>query len=285
MSINSFLGKSLLTMLLATITGFPNITNERNLQQKISGNEISANLEDILNLMGENKASWKTVKDYEEFVRSVVDKNYISDVEEIYSFFNIKREIPKYGFKENKLQFTCLDCEGAVYKENSDSIYFYSSCSEELFKRYIEFYKKDNIKEELTDRIHHFIKHEAAHAFYYDLGKKLGAYYLFNVKHENTSMLYNLQHNLVEEGVADYIANKGELTKNAKGLINKDFKYLIENRLDIYLPDLGFLLVKPILDLNFEKGIEELIRNPLTKEDLNDLPAYRERIKNIKSPY
>ena len=37
------------------------------------------------------------------------------------------------------------------------------------------------------------------------------------------------------------------------------------------------MLVKPILDINFEKGIKELIKNPLNEEDLNDLPTYREK--------
>jgi len=227
-----------------------------------------------------NQIPWKNVAEYDEFVRSTVNKHYASDIGEIYTFYNIKRELPKYGFKARKNEITCFDCEGAVYKENVDSIYFYSTCSEYLFGRYLKYSKKtkENIKEELINRLHYYIKHEGAHAFYYALGKELGEKYLFNVQRENTSVLYDIQHNLVEEGVADYIAYKGELTQSAKRLTDEDFKEMIENKTDIYLYDLGFILVKPILDKNFEKGIIELIKNPLNKRDLDDLPRYREKI-------
>lgn len=130
----------------------------------------------------------------------------------------------------------------------------------------------------MINRLHYYIKHEGAHAFYYELGKELGEVYLFKIKHENTSVLYDIQHNLIEEGVADYISYKGELTWSAKRLNDEDFKEMIENKTDIYLYELGFILVKPILDKNFEKGIIELIKNPLNKRDLDDLPRYREKI-------
>jgi hypothetical protein len=59
---------------------------------------------------------------------------------------------------------------------------------------------------------------------------------------------------------------------------------MIENKVNTYLDgfylySLGFILVKPILDIDFKRGIEELIKNPLIREDLNDLPRYRENIR------
>ncbi len=226
------------------------------------------------------KKSWENLAEYQEFVESTVNKNYQADISEIYNFYNIKREIPKYGFKSKNIQNICFDCTGAVYKENSDSIYFYSTCSPEIFQRYVEYHNKDKkeIEEYFTERIHHYIKHEAAHAFYYLLGKEMGEDYLFSVKRNNTSILYDIQHSLVEEGVADYIAYKGELTPSAKLKEDKDFKKMIEEESDLYLYDLGFILVKPILDKDFNKGIIELIKNPLSKKDLSDLPEYRNKI-------
>lgn len=226
------------------------------------------------------KTSWKNLSEYQEFVESIVNKNYKSDILEIYNFYNIKREIPEYSFKSNPNAFNWLDCQGAFYKINKDSIYFYTGCSEDLFKRYLKFSEKyrENPKVELEERIHHSIKHEAAHAFYYQLGKEIGEDYLFNVKRNNTSQLYDIQHSLIEEGVADYIAYKGELTPSAKLRGEKDFKKMIEKESDIYLYDLGFILVKPILDKDFNKGIVELIKNPLSKDDLSDLFEYRNKI-------
>jgi hypothetical protein len=83
---------------------------------------------------------------------------------------------------------------------------------------------------------------------------------------------------MVQEGVADYISYKGQLTESAKRFTDEDFKKMIEEKDDSQVYDFGALLVKGILDIDLEKGIKELIKNPLTKDDLNDLPAYRERI-------
>jgi hypothetical protein len=279
----SSLRKNLLKLILtATIAGCISPSNEKNAHY-ITISEKSK-IEIPIKLEEKNKTLWKDVAEYDAFVRSTINKYYISDVEDVYNFYNIKRDLPKYGFKAKNIQTIRFDCEGAVYKEGVDSIYFYSTCLKELFNSYIEYHEKDenDIKEELTNRIHHYIKHEAAHAFYYKLGKELGEKYLFKDRFANSSTLEDIQTSLIEEGVADYISYKGELTEPAKNLSDKDLKDMIEKEDDYNLYYLGFLLVKPILDINFEKGIEELIKNPLSNKNLNDLPAYREkRIENL----
>lgn len=285
MSKGSILKKNLLRLILtATIIGCSIIPNDKNTQQERAAENPRLSIKKDINLGNTNKTSWKDIVEYDAFVRSTVDNHYASDINEIYDFYNIKRDLPKYGFKSKKNGFVCFDCEGAIYKEGVDSVYFYSSCSEEMFNKYIEYFEKnrDNLKGDLTNRIHHYIKHEAAHAFYYELGKKLGEKYSSKARQSAPSILDDIQHTLVEEGVADYISYKGKLTESAKMLSDEDFKEMIEKEDDFYIYQLGFILVKPILDLNFEKGIVELIKNPLTKEDLNDLPGYRKkRIENM----
>lgn len=285
MLIKSILKQNLLKIVLtATIIGCNPASNQKSIQQERAVERPKVNIKMSVNSREINKPPWTIVSEYDSFVRSTVDNCYDSDVREIYNFYDIKRDLPKYGFKSKEKAFTCFDCEGAVYKEGIDSIYFYSTCSEEMFNKYIEYSvkNKEDIKEELTNRIHHYIKHESAHAFYSKLGKKLGRTHLFKTISDSTSILEKIQYNLVGEGVADYMAYKGELTWSAKRLNDGNFKEMIEKEDDFYLYELGFILVKPILDTNFKKGIEELIKNPLSKEDLNDLPRYREkRIENI----
>jgi hypothetical protein len=279
MPINSILKKNLLGLILAaTISGCSSSDKEiKQLKDSTEKTKISLKKE-------KSQIPWENVAEYDQFIRSTVDKYYTSDVKELYSFYNIKRDLPKYGFKANKNEFFCVDCEGALYKEGIDSIYFYSTCSEERFARYTKYYGENNedIKEELTKRIHYYIKHEAAHAFYCKLGEKIRGRDFFKIESDNLSKLEDIQSSLVEEGVAEYMAYKGELTKPARMLTDKDFKKRIKDEDDVWIYHLGFFLVKPILDINFEKGIEELIKNPLTKKDLYNLPKYREkRIENI----
>jgi hypothetical protein len=277
MKINSGFKKSLLgTIIIPALVLCTPASNKENKQTRINSPNLT---EHKLEIKADNKEaiiSWNSLEDYDAFVRSTVEKYYELDIKEIYNFYEIKRDLPKYGFKQNANAFNCLDCQGAVYKEKVDSIYFYTGCSEELFERYLKYSEKnrENPRAELEERIRYYIKHEAAHAFYYDLAKKMGETYLFNVDYNNKSTLYNIQHSIVEEGVAEYIANKGELTKFVNGLSDEDFKKMIKEKDDSRLYDLGFKLVKSLLDADFHRGVEEFIRNPLRKEDLEDLPAY-----------
>jgi hypothetical protein len=287
MQIINGIKKRLVNILLISSLIGCNVNSDKNnyTQKDININQIITKLVIEKSI---KKPIWEHIEEYDSFVRSKVDKYFFLDVDEMYKFYSIKRNFPKYGFKPKEEGFLCIECEGAEYNKETDSIYFYSACPKERFMRYIKYLEEDekdkeNIKDNLTDRIHHYIKHEAAHSFYYNLGKELGEKYLFNIDVNSLSKLESIQFRLVEEGVADYMAYKGELTSSAKKIDDRNFKEMIENKDDFYLYELGFKLVKPILDINFEKGIEELIKNPLTKEDLNDLLQYRQRIlKKIK---
>lgn len=225
-----------------------------------------------------NEMIWKNVSEYENFVKLIINKHYEEEIQYMYNFYNIKREIPKYGFKSKDIEFTCFDCEGAVYKEKVDSIYFYSKCSKEMLKNYLEYYKNEDLKNKLSERLKYYIRHEAAHAFYFDVGRKLKEDYLFLPRKSNIGPIENIKTNLISEGVAEYICHKGNLTPEAKKFNDSDLNKMVKEKDDFNLYYLGFVLVKPILDKNFEKGIIELIKNPLTKNDLNDLVKYREKI-------
>jgi hypothetical protein len=281
MTKSSGIRKSLLWILLtATVIGCNLTPSQRNIAGERFSETPKLNINANIKSKKISKPAWNNVSEYNEFVRSTVDKYFTSDVKEIYDFYKINKDLPKYGFKQSTKQFTCFDCEGAVFKEKEDSIYFYSTCLEELFDRYIEYHKNDNndLKEELTKRIHHSIKHEAAHDLYCEFGKEIGKNNLFKKIYDDTPALDIIQYTLIEEGVADYISYKGQLTESAKKLSDEDFKEMIETKDDSKLYDFGALLIKGILDIDLEKGIKEIIKHPLTKEDLNDLPAYRERI-------
>lgn len=283
MKIIPFIKNTLIkTLLITTLMGCSTNSDKVNTKQRLIEAVLKEEKIENINEKETKIIPWKDVGDYNKFVRSAVDENYKSDIKEMYKFYNIKRELPPYGFKSKDLELMCFDCTGAVYKENSDSIYFYYNCSEELFKRFIEYNKdnKEDIEEYFIDKTHYYIKHEAAHAFYYGLGRQLGEEYLFKVNYKNTNILYNIQHSIIEEGVAEYMAYKGQLTETAKLCNNEDFKRMIQEETDFPLYDLGFVLVKPILDKNFEWGIIQLIKNPLNKNDLNNLPAYQEKILN-----
>ena len=254
--------------------------------------KLQTTINESTNLKEEENLFWESLEEYNKFVRSTVNNYYASDVKEIYYFYNIKRDLPKYGFKLNKNGIRGRsEMDRAEYKEKMDSIYFYSTDSEELFRESIRHLKnnKENIEEYLTNRVHHAIKHEAAHAYYYSLAKELGENYLLKIDRENSSFLYYVQQNLVSEGVAEYISYKGEFPKSVNLLNNDGFfsddrfkKKVIKGQDDSHFYNFGFALVKPILDINFQRGIEELIKNPLTKKDLNDLLGYRNRrINNL----
>jgi hypothetical protein len=281
MTKNSAFRKSLLLILLTTTTIGCNLTSS---QRNISGERFAEtpkiDLKPNIKSKKISKPPWSDVSQYDEFVRSTVDNYFASDMKEIYKFYNIKKDLPKYGFKQNSRQFVCFDCEGAVFKEREDSIYFYSTCLEELFVNFMNHFKnnKEDPREELTKRIHHYIKHEGAHDIYSKFGKEIGEKNLFKRITDNTPPLEVIQYTMVQEGVADYISYKGQLTESAKRFTDEDFKKMIEEKDDSQVYDFGALLVKGILDIDLEKGIKELIKNPLTKDDLNDLPAYRERI-------
>jgi hypothetical protein len=281
-------------LLTATIIGCNPVSNQKNTSGERAVEKPHLEIREDARTKEIINPTWNNLSEYDKFVRSMVNKFYAADLKEIYDFYNIKKDLPKYGFKQSKRQLDCFDCEGAVFKESADSIYFYSSCLEELFEKYIAYHENDekSPKEELTKRIHHWIKHEGAHDIYCKFGKEIGKKNLFKEITNTTSMLEVIQYTLVEEGIAEYISYKGELTKSAKEFTNnnyktvaftdEDFKKMIEKEDDSKLYQLGFRLVKPILDIDFEKGIKELIKNPLTKKDLNDLPGYRaKRIENL----
>lgn len=285
MSSKHIFKKNLLKLILiATFIGSVPAFAQKNTQEYLPAKKLELNIDDNTNLKNISKKYLDTLAEYDSFVRSIVNKYYISDVKEIYNFYNIKRDPPKYGFKSRTNEFVYFDCEGAIYKSDVDSVYFYSSCSEEKFKRYVTYFKKRqrDLKEELSERIHHSIKHEAAHAFYCNLKKDIGIKDFPKIKQNSPSVLENIQYNLIEEGIAEYMAYKGKLTESAKRLSDENFKEMIEKEDEFYLYQLGFILVKPILDIDFEKGIIELMRNSLTTKDLKDLPGYRnKRIEKI----
>ena len=161
MKIHPFFKKGTLGALLVTSLLACNINeNKKENQQYTPPHSSITYLKEDANKDVIREAPWKNLEEYNSFVQSKVNEYYISDVTDLYNFYNINRSLPKYGFKSNEDPKLCLDCEGGLYKEDVDSIYFYSTCSEELFKDYLKYSQriiKENPREELVNRLHHYI--------------------------------------------------------------------------------------------------------------------------------
>ncbi len=283
---------TLINIILATIIGF-NISCSSNKNADTEINNISKVVvlrnyeirEPAKKILG----PWKGIDEYNNFIDSVVKENYERDVKEIYSHYKIKRDIPRYEVNVQNDSTSYFYCDGAIYRPKKDIIYFYAAETKKLFEKYANYHKigAKDIKEELIKDIHYYIKHEASHAFYYDLAKKIVGESIFREeKKDTTTFQYanNLEYmrfNLVEEGIADYMAYKGELTELAKTLTDNDFQIFIKDGYNNTMYGLGAILVKPILDKDFNKGITALMKNRLTTKNLYNLPAYRSKILRI----
>lgn len=140
---------------------------------------------------------------------------------------------------------------------------------EKLFQ-FLSFNQLNNINETLT--------HELAHVYMDQYAEQSinNSYPNF----ENESTFIGIQ--LVSEGIAEYV----EHTLLNITMLNTILFPPPYQRKEIYR--VGLSLVKPILDYDFHKGVAELMQNPPTEEELNDLSAYQDRILNkvsISSQY
>ncbi|MCF7872312.1 hypothetical protein K9L97_04735 [Candidatus Woesearchaeota archaeon] len=130
-----------------------------------------------------------------------------------------------------------------------------------------------------TKFIQRLISHELGH-LYTDLHKEK-----LNAKNWGT---YNLskpwaiaeeEHGMkmVSEGISTYFEYLTHKTPNeetiTETLYKSPKKYTIK---DFY--DIGFLLVKPILDKDFKKGIEKLITNYPNKTEIYNLSKYQTKV-------
>ncbi len=132
------------------------------------------------------------------------------------------------------------------------------------------------------------------------LAHELGHFYIFiNYQPERNSRLTkvvlgseiplgerNVIRYLTDEGIAAYFEYKalGTLSCKEDILFNLDLEKLRKGRKEYGLREFEELacgLVKPILDVNVGKGIGDLTRNPMTREDLENLVGYQQRILKI----
>ena len=90
---------------------------------------------------------------------------------------------------------------------------------------------------------------------------------------------------LIDEGIAEYFEKKTMKENVGVSLVHKEFKKYLKSFGDEAYYEVGYTLVKPILDKNVDRGIELLIKNPPTKRDLKDILAYRERILGMMEKY
>ena len=117
------------------------------------------------------------------------------------------------------------------------------------------------------------LRHEVAHS--YIIKKCLENKTCKNYRESTDDEFKMVISNLMNEGIAEYFDRglknkKTEFTDEELPEELEDFKFVIY--------DAGYHLVKPIIDEFRGKGVDYLIQNPPTPEELFNLPAYRERI-------
>ena len=230
-----------------------------------------------LNEAKKDSFPFSSKEQYYIFVENFIVDNFEKDVSEVYNFFNISLDFPSYFFTKVNDEL-CFRCEGAHYFSKSKKISFNAYPSEEMFIRYRDYHKRysENFQAFFEQRLHYYIKHEAAHYFHHMESDRLGIENSF----ENSDVQTDediLCSNLVVEGVADYMAYLGQIPPSTK-LINP--KHLLcDTNLQVYnLYSAGFYLVQPILDKDFFKGIRVLSEYPLNKNSLKSLKRYQNNL-------
>lgn len=83
---------------------------------------------------------------------------------------------------------------------------------------------------------------------------------------------------MIYEGMAEYFELRTFADTVAMELKHKDFDDYFKEEGFMPFYDVGYAIVKPILDKNIDLGIKYLTKNPPTNEELKDILAYRQRI-------
>ena len=83
---------------------------------------------------------------------------------------------------------------------------------------------------------------------------------------------------MISEGIATYFGWKTTGDTLSRYLNHESLEDYIKIYGEEAYYEIGFSLVKPILDRNIDKGIECLITNPPTSKDLEDIMAYQQKI-------
>lgn len=124
-----------------------------------------------------------------------------------------------------------------------------------------------------TSNIKEILDHELGHYYVDKLKENL------NINKELDTNLIKIGMKLISEGIAEYFKNK---------IYKKDLKKynLVKSVDDMKYGEFyncGYHLVKPVIDRHGKKGIEYLIANPPTNEDLEQLLQYQNRtLENLE---
>ena len=129
------------------------------------------------------------------------------------------------------------------------------------------------------------LKHEFGHFYMDNLAENAipGNYPAKKLLSELKTFSDTLNSKLIREGIARYFERKGTINEApnfSDYLWPKDFEFSSWDRTSVIYEG-GYHLVKPILDIDVRRGIELLITNPMTRQDLLNLPAYQQRIKRM----
>ncbi|MEK6841983.1 MAG: hypothetical protein AABX91_02425 [Nanoarchaeota archaeon] len=128
------------------------------------------------------------------------------------------------------------------------------------------------------------VAHETGHEYHSKVTQNLG---LRNNLYKNVLSNFTITREIVSEGIAEYFeailkSNTKSPVMSSERLEKKSLKdYEKEFKHPNCYYEVGFRLVKPILDVNVDRGIEALARNPLTEKDLEDLISYQQRVLRI----
>ncbi|HLD40354.1 MAG TPA: hypothetical protein VJB13_04390 [Candidatus Nanoarchaeia archaeon] len=239
-----------------------------------------------------NPPHWKSNAEIGKVVKETVEKYFQQDVKDMYQKLGVparaappirykigKKPDPKWYHKDVKYNIETDDITVILTYENSFTKHaddFNRFCINT--KRLIKYNRRD-------------LRQEAAFDYFFDLTKQLGvrSWTINSLKLENYKaddfldkmVLYNL----IPDGVVGYMMVYGDKTGEEQErlqdfLRNNHFseEEALKNVSPITFELAAWYLITPILHKNFQQGVKELIKNPLTEKDLEDLTPYRKKI-------
>ena len=240
-----------------------------------------------------NPPHWKSNAEIGKVVKETVEKYFQQDVKDMYQRVGVPaRAAPPIKFKIGKKPRHKFDSQRDIeYNIEADDITVIFTYEDSFTKHTDDYNKYCFTAERIIKNNREDLHQEAAKDYFYDTARELGvrswftnAQKLKSVKGgdwEDKLVLYNL----IPVGVIDYMVMYGDKTGEKK----KRFQNFLEHNYfseeeafkyvgPITLEQAGWYLITPILHKNFQQGVRELIKNPLTEKDLEDLPAYRKKI-------
>ncbi|PIN79734.1 hypothetical protein COV16_02660 [Candidatus Woesearchaeota archaeon CG10_big_fil_rev_8_21_14_0_10_34_8] len=223
---------------------------------------------------------YKSDEEINNIRKKVIRENYIKIANKQKRKFGLKPyTVPRYHYEPRDSNSMMVDT--GVY-DNGKIIFFMSNGeinedyydTRHLFELYNCYTRTPELIEGETKET---IAHELGHAYFFAQVQSQGA-----SSWSMPSPIPDVCYDFINEGVAMYIAQEtAECYPNTYTRLLEDYDSA-RNGIDEY--GCGLVLVTPILDADFHDGLEYLIKNPPSVEEIRDMKAYQEKVIAEISP-